>query len=1004
MPNPPQAQGKQSAHSDLTAITPTRQESEVSSFHSATSDFGADSPAFERSDTGVQTPESSVGHVKQASFDRKSSTSSLNSRKGKSSRANFREAASAFRILTGNFASTPDLKTAASARGQLSPPNSPTHKQPGGASDARRLSWFRKSPSGAVIPPSPPPDRPLPAIPKSESLSSRSAARRVRLLDGKEPGSAMSGYQASSDAENGGLSQADGHRTPPPEAGANSVPLHLKQRPSSPRSARTFGAAEGKLRSSNMARATSDGSAQSQPPNDGFHEREFAEEEEDWEAYDDSDDDGTALPHVRAAPLPTHPPSQEPAQSRRSAREGSHAASSEAGDRLQDQLGNPSKPPVHGKNGVSVGLSEGDLPPRRIIGGLGAGTRDAVPGAFPMARSVSTEHGSAASLNRYDDRRETFYRLAGARSNLNSWAPSAEPLRGGMPEISNLPNWSTIRSGERTSQPISNVQRDMDWSMRKLINEDVFKRLLEDPLGRHRFREWLVHNRGTEARLDMLYDTMQFDKQMADVRTTSEALFDIYLAEDSPMHVALPQELGDQYFDTLRKQFELKASLDQTAQHLLSSLYKTEFQSFVKAQLIEHNKVKLGRFDNNERTGLGDCYCLTNPRLRENPIVLVSPGFTDLTGYPPGAIIGRNCRFLQGPGTAPESIQRVRDALNAGEPCTELLLNYRRDGTPFFCLLSIIPLRDSSGQLVYFVGAQVNVSGELASAKGLDFLVGGGDVPPRELQSRVHSGYEASPSMLRHFDALQDPNRPSPASLADDDSGAWGAPRVTRKLAAGSYEPTSRMGPGPGTKIDGPLFDANAAGGGRKGQGFVGKWLTRGKRSDSSSEGSSHPALRRDRERGQLLTGAEGQMRSGAHSLSDQMGYFTELYGKMLIFKRSKREIIFATRELLELAGLPTGSWRDVYDSTLIHADLLSLIQGSEKSETRAIRTAVQEAVRNGTHISLHVILRATSRRGRLLGGLKELSGTEVPRSTTVHIAPLKDRDNSSFAFVAVFA
>ena len=99
----------------------------------------------------------------------------------------------------------------------------------------------------------------------------------------------------------------------------------------------------------------------------------------------------------------------------------------------------------------------------------------------------------------------------------------------------------------------------------------------------------------------------QFERQMVDVRSTSEALFDVYVAEDSPMHVELPVELSDQYFETLRKQFELKASLDQTTQHLLSSLYKNEFQSFVKAQLIEHHKVKLGRFsDNNERTGLGD--------------------------------------------------------------------------------------------------------------------------------------------------------------------------------------------------------------------------------------------------------------------------------------------------------------------------------------------------------------------------------------------------------------
>ncbi|PWN24420.1 hypothetical protein BDZ90DRAFT_208071, partial [Jaminaea rosea] len=95
--------------------------------------------------------------------------------------------------------------------------------------------------------------------------------------------------------------------------------------------------------------------------------------------------------------------------------------------------------------------------------------------------------------------------------------------------------------------------------------------------------------------------------------------------------------------------------------------------------------------------------------LPDAAIVLVSPGFVSTTGYNTKAIIGRNCRFLQGPSTAPESVQRIRDALNAGRSCTEVLLNYRRDGTPFFCLLSIIPLRDAAGQVCYFIGGQTNV-------------------------------------------------------------------------------------------------------------------------------------------------------------------------------------------------------------------------------------------------------------------------------------------------------
>ncbi|OAV88684.1 hypothetical protein PTTG_08182 [Puccinia triticina 1-1 BBBD Race 1] len=78
---------------------------------------------------------------------------------------------------------------------------------------------------------------------------------------------------------------------------------------------------------------------------------------------------------------------------------------------------------------------------------------------------------------------------------------------------------------------------------------------------------------------------------------------------------------------------------------------------------------------------------------------MVSPSFSATTGHEKNSIIGMNCRFLQGPGTSPQSIQRLRQALKQGLPCVELLLNYKADGTPFYCLLSIIPLFDDRGYL-----------------------------------------------------------------------------------------------------------------------------------------------------------------------------------------------------------------------------------------------------------------------------------------------------------------
>lgn len=85
-------------------------------------------------------------------------------------------------------------------------------------------------------------------------------------------------------------------------------------------------------------------------------------------------------------------------------------------------------------------------------------------------------------------------------------------------------------------------------------------------------------------------------------------------------------------------------------------------------------------------------------------------------------VIGRNCRFLQGPKTNPFSIKRIREKLAAGKEHYETFLNYRRDGSPFMNLVMMAPLYDSRGTVRYFIGAQVDVSGLVKEASGLDGL------------------------------------------------------------------------------------------------------------------------------------------------------------------------------------------------------------------------------------------------------------------------------------------
>ncbi len=71
---------------------------------------------------------------------------------------------------------------------------------------------------------------------------------------------------------------------------------------------------------------------------------------------------------------------------------------------------------------------------------------------------------------------------------------------------------------------------------------------------------------------------------------------------------------------------------------------------------------------------------------------------------------GRNCRFLQGAATDAGRVDELRTAIAAPRSCSVEVLNYRKDGTPFWNELSISPVRDDAGRLTHFVGVQTDVT------------------------------------------------------------------------------------------------------------------------------------------------------------------------------------------------------------------------------------------------------------------------------------------------------
>ena len=101
---------------------------------------------------------------------------------------------------------------------------------------------------------------------------------------------------------------------------------------------------------------------------------------------------------------------------------------------------------------------------------------------------------------------------------------------------------------------------------------------------------------------------------------------------------------------------------------------------------------------------------LTDPRQADNPIVFANNAFLDLTGYDLEEVLGRNCRLLQGAQTNRTVVDQLRTAIAERRAVSVELLNYRRDGSPFWNGVFIGPVYDEAGELLFFFASQLDVS------------------------------------------------------------------------------------------------------------------------------------------------------------------------------------------------------------------------------------------------------------------------------------------------------
>ncbi|KAI1822857.1 hypothetical protein F4861DRAFT_512926 [Xylaria intraflava] len=193
-------------------------------------------------------------------------------------------------------------------------------------------------------------------------------------------------------------------------------------------------------------------------------------------------------------------------------------------------------------------------------------------------------------------------------------------------------------------------------------------------------------------------------REIADV---NRSLFD-----ELPLTETISKSLKSRADETLRKlaEEELPAYVTHVWTQIVSITIKQRITNTLAPDLHELSE------------GLAEVFCLTDPAQDDNPIVFASEEFHKTTQYGRGLSLGRNCRFLQGPDTNKHSVKRLREVLATGKEHCEPILNYRRDGSAFMNLLMIAPLYDNRGNIRYYLGVQVDVSGLLKECGGLTSL------------------------------------------------------------------------------------------------------------------------------------------------------------------------------------------------------------------------------------------------------------------------------------------
>lgn len=305
---------------------------------------------------------------------------------------------------------------------------------------------------------------------------------------------------------------------------------------------------------------------------------------------------------------------------------------------------------------------------------------------------------------------------ANGERSLHSSQLFASGQANGSPEVAPKPerraSSDNAQNFDLKPPPPNSKVKNIDTLSESLFSGDHLRVIIKDPSFFLRFTAFLNRYRPHSAPILVRY--LETQKAMKAVEYAN-ALADTMKSTPGEHSSPCPAASIDPRFEAKSNQCFATLVNEALPAYITNCLTKVVTESMVReitGQGMPVMRELVG--------GLAEVFCLADPSVKDCPIVYASEEFYRTSRYSRDDVLGRNCRFLQGPKTNRMAVARIGAAVKSGQESCETLLNYRRDGSPFMNLLLTAPLYDNRGSVRYFIGAQIDVSGLIDDGRGLD--------------------------------------------------------------------------------------------------------------------------------------------------------------------------------------------------------------------------------------------------------------------------------------------